>query len=242
MSAEKTPPPPLRKPPGFRDPNMKIHHHQPPQSLKRRRACCRSCCCCFCIGLIILLLVSISAGLTLYLWFQPRLPQIHLKSVAFSNFNVTTTPDGPVLDAASTLAFEIRNPNQNLGIVYERSHVLLSAVNGDVSLGERRVAGFSQGRDDVTVLKLVMKVEKEIVDGKSAEELMKGFKSRNLVVSAEIRSGIEVRHGRWATAPVEVVVECGGVKLSVVERGSGSMPKCRIKMFNWYVCFYGSCY
>ncbi|XP_057805774.1 NDR1/HIN1-like protein 6 [Salvia miltiorrhiza] len=235
MSAEKPPPPPLplRRPPGYRDPSAQIHlqQHPPPPLKRRRRACCRICCCCFCIAAVILILVSASAAFTFYLWLQPRLPQIRLKSVRFSDFNVGTASGGePVLDAASTVEVEIRNPNRNLGVVYGRSSVALSAVGGDVSLGERRVAGFSQERGGVTTLKLAVKVEGEVVDGRSAEVLRKGFRSGNLVVNAEMRSGVGVRHGRWATAPVEVVVVCGGVR----PRGGGSMqPKCRIKVFNW---------
>ncbi|KAH6756476.1 hypothetical protein C2S53_002477 [Perilla frutescens var. hirtella] len=251
MSAGKPPPPlPLQRPPGYRDPNTPIQHPPPQkavklppsfQQAKRRRACCRICCCCFCIAMVILVFVSVSAALTFYLWFQPRLPQIHLKSIEFTKFNVSTTADGPVLDAAATVAVEIKNPNQNLGIVYDRTHVLLSAVNGDASLGEQTVAGFSQSKNNVTTLKFAMRVDKEIVDGKSAEELKKGFKSKSLLLNAEIRSGIGVKERRWATTPLQVEVVCDGVRFSQVEGGGGgggSMPKCRIKVFNWYVyCF-----
>lgn len=103
---------------------------------------------------------------------------------------------------------------------------MLSAVNGDVSLGEQTVAGFSQDKDTATTLKLPLKVEREIVDGKCEEEL----KSKNLALNAEIRSGIGLKHPRWSTAPVKVEIFCGGMRLS----GGSSMPRCRIKVFNWY--------
>lgn len=241
MSAGK-PPLPLQRPPGYRDPNIPTRHPPPQRAIKlppsfqpakrRRASCCRICCCSFCIVIIILILVFVSAGLTFYLWFQPRLPEIHLKSINFTKFNVSTTPDGPVLDAASTVAVEIKNPNQNLGIVYGRTHVLLSGVNGDASFGEQTVAGFSQGKGNVTTLKLSLKVENQILDSRGAEELKKGFKSKNLMLNAEIRSGIGLKQSRWATSPVAVEVLCDGMRLSQLQTG-GSMPKCRIKLLNW---------
>lgn len=241
MSAGK-PPLPLQRPPGYRDPNTSTRHAPPqrairvPPSLrpaKRRRAsCCRICCCCFCIVIIILILVLISAGLTFYLWFQPRLPEIYLESINFTKFNVSTTPDGPVLDAVSTVVVEIKNPNQKLGIVYGMTEVLLSGVNGDVCLGEHTVAGFTQGQGNVTTLKLAMNVGNQILDSRSAEELKKGFKSKNLLLNAEIRSGIGIKESRWATSPVAVEVLCDGMRLSQLQTG-GTIPKCRIRLLNW---------
>lgn len=245
MSTGKPPPLPLRKPPGYRDPSIPIQHPPPRKAVKlppsfhqnkrRRRSCtcCRIFCCCLCVLTAILILVFVSAGGLFYLWFQPRLPEIHLKSINFTKFNVSTTPDGPVLDAQSTIRVEIKNPNQNLGIVYDRTHVFLNAVNGDANLGEQTVPGFSQNKNNVTTLRFATKVQKEILDGKSAEELKKGFKNKNLLLNAEIRSGIGLKQSRWATNPVQVKILCGGMRLNQI-KGGGSMPKCRIKMLNWY--------
>lgn len=228
MSAEKLPPPlPLRRPPGYRDPNAQVRHHPLLKRSKRRRARCRICCGCLCAVFLILILAA-AAGLAFYLVFQPRLPVIHVQSIQFTVFNVTAAADGPAVDAASTVTLEIKNPNQNLGVVYGSSHVLLSAVNGDVSLGEQTVAGFSQDKDTATTLKLPLKVEREIVDGKCEEELKKGLKSKNLKLNAEIGSAIGLKHPRWTSSPVKVNIFCDGMRLS-----GGSMPRCRIKLFNW---------
>lgn len=240
MSTGK-PPLPLQRPPGYRDPDKPPRRppaHRairlPPslQPAKRRRgSCCRICCCCFCVILIILILVLISAVLTFYLWFEPRLPEFHFESIKFTKFNVSTTADGPVLDTESTVVVEVKNPNQDLGIVYGKTDVLLSGVNGDACLGEQTVAGFTQGKGNVRTLKLKMKVERMILDSRSAEQLKKGFKSKSLLLNAEIRSAIGIKHGRWATAPVAVEVFCDGMRLSQLQTG-GSIRKCRIKLFN----------
>ncbi|KAI3449243.1 hypothetical protein Pfo_005908, partial [Paulownia fortunei] len=241
-TGQPTPPPPLQKPPGYRDPSIPIQHPRPRKAVnlppsfhqnKRRSSCRRTFCCCVCIVTAILFLVFICAGGFFYLWFQPRLPEIHLKSINFTKFNVSTTPDGQVLDAQSTIGVEIKNPNQNLGMVYDRTQVFLNSVNGDAKLGEQTMPGFTQDKNNVTTLKFATKVQREILDNKSAEELKKGFRSKNLLVNAEMRTGIGLKQSRWTTGTVQVKVLCEGMRLSQVQ-GGGAMPKCRIKMLNWY--------
>ncbi|KAL8541087.1 hypothetical protein ACS0TY_002390 [Phlomoides rotata] len=238
-TGKQEPPLPLRKPPGYRDPTISIQHPPPRKAVKlppsfqqpkRRRSCCRIFCCCVCISVFILIIVFAVAGFLFYLWYRPRLPEIHLKSITFTKFNVTTTPGtGPGLDAQSTIDVVIKNPNQNFGIVYGRTHILLSAVNGDVNLGEQTLGGFNQGKNNVTTLRFATKVQKEIVDGKSADELMKGIKKKNLMMSAEIRSGIGLKQ----MIPVRVSVVCvGKMTLNQLQQ-----PKCRIKLLNWYAKF-----
>lgn len=112
---------------------------------------------------------------------------------------------------------------------------MLNAVNGDVNLGEQTVGGFNQGKNNVTTLRFATKVQREIVDGKSAEELKRGFKNKNLMMNAEIRSGIGLKQNQWSTNPVQVNVLCVGMRLNQLQPG-GSTPKCRIKLLDWYIC------
>lgn len=243
MSTGKSQPPlPLRKPPGYRDPATKTQHPVQPrkpvklpptfQKTKRRRSCCRIFCCCLCLSIFILILIFAVAGFVFYFWFQPRLPEIHLKSITFTEFNITKNP-GPTLDAQSTVDVVIKNPNNNFGLVYGRTRILLSAVNGDVNLGEQTVGGFNQDSNNVTTLRVAMKAQNEILDGKSAEELERGFKNKNLMMNAEIRSGIGLKHNRWSMNPVQVSVVCVGMSLDQLQRG-GSTPKCRVKVLDRY--------
>ncbi|KAK6142724.1 hypothetical protein DH2020_023072 [Rehmannia glutinosa] len=241
----KTPsPPPLQKPPGYRNPNIPIQQPRPPKPVtalppsfhhhhkKRRGNCCRTFCCCLCFFTGILILLLISAGGFLYLWFQPRVPVIRLKSINFTRFDVGISPDGPVLDTQITTRVEIENPNQKLGIVYDKTRVLLSAINGDVVLGDASLPGFSQEKNNATSLEIGMRVQHEVLDNGSAEELGKGFKNKNLLVNAEIRSGVCLKGGLWGViGTVKVKVVCEGMRLSQVQ-GGGTVPKCRIKILD----------
>ncbi|KAL2251795.1 UNVERIFIED_CONTAM: hypothetical protein Sindi_2301800 [Sesamum indicum] len=235
--------PPLQKPPGYREANTPVPRPRPRKPVKlppsfyqnkRRSACCRTCCCCICIFTVILILAVVSAGGLFYLWFQPRLPEIHLTSINFTKFKVTTVPDGPMLDSECSIGVEIKNPNQELKMVYDRTQISINAAEGNANLGRQTVPGFTQNKNNVTNLKFTMKAEKEPLDSKSADELKDGFRSKSLLVDAELRTGIGLKGSGWATSTARVDVLCQGVRLSQVRDG-GEMPKCRFKILNWYV-------
>ncbi|KZV26780.1 hypothetical protein F511_28697 [Dorcoceras hygrometricum] len=245
MSHGQTPTPPLQKPPGYRDPTTPVKPLPPrkatlPPSFQlqnKRNTCCRNFCCAISIVAAVSLLFVLSALGFSVLWFEPRLPEIHLKSIDFKRFNVTTTPDGLTLDAQSVVSVEVKNPNSNLRIQYDRTSIYVNAAAGGTNLGQVTVPGFMQDNNNVTTLRLTTSAEKEILGSKTAQELSNGFKSTNMVMNVEIESGIGIKSSGWATGTVEVKVLCGGVSLSQVQEGVGAAPAtCRIKILDWYVC------
>ncbi|XP_073281799.1 uncharacterized protein [Primulina huaijiensis] len=161
--------------------------------------CCRNFCCGISIFTAISLLFLFSALGFFFLWIGPRLPEIHLKSIDFKKFNVTTTPDGLTLDAQSIVSVEVKNPNSNLRMEYDRTRIYVNAVNGDTDLGQVTVPGFTQDKNNVTTLKFTTRAEKEILESKIAEELSNGFKNRKLVMNVEGESGIGIKiSSGWA--------------------------------------------
>ncbi|KAA8520713.1 hypothetical protein F0562_015015 [Nyssa sinensis] len=231
----------LQKPPGYRDPSapVKIPARPPPRkpvlppSLrpeKKRRSCCCLCCSCFCIVILVLLFVIIVCGGVFYIWYEPRLPVIHLKSLQFPRFNVTVKPDGGTyLDSQTVLRVEVRNANPELRLIYDRTKVWLSAENTD--LGSASLPAFIQEKKNITVLKLRTQVKNELIDDRAGAKLKAGFRSKRMVVSAEIRTGVGFGSGGWNTKKVEVKVLCGGVRLMQIN--GGVMPKCSINMLQW---------
>ncbi|KAL3829725.1 hypothetical protein ACJIZ3_018527 [Penstemon smallii] len=211
---------PLQKPPGYRDPI--IHPSPPPKSAavnlppsfhpekKTRCRKCRSFCCCLCITLATLLVLILLGGGLFYLIFQPRLPVINIKSLKFTKSNITVTPQGPTLDAESSI---------------ERTQVSLNAVNGGPNLGESSVPGFVQEKGGVRILKFVSKADNVVVDEKTAGELG----SKNLgVINVGVRSGVGLQGNGWSSGTVGVKVYCEGV----TQASSVAPPKCRIQILN----------
>uniref|UniRef100_A0A5B6YGS2 Late embryogenesis abundant protein LEA-2 subgroup domain-containing protein n=1 Tax=Davidia involucrata TaxID=16924 RepID=A0A5B6YGS2_DAVIN len=233
--------PVLQKPPGYRDPSTpgQTHTRPPfrkpvlPQSYrpekKRSRSCCCLCCCFICILILVLLFLIVVAGGVFYLWFEPRLPIFHLKSLEFTRFNVTVNPDGAYLNSQTVVRVEARNANSELRVIYDRTEVWLSV--GNVELGSASLPGFTQEKKNITMLKFTTQAKNELVDSGGGTKLKDGFRSKSLVVSAEIQSGIGLGSGGWNTNRVGVKVLCGGVSLKQIE--GGAMPKCSINFLKW---------
>lgn len=227
---------PLKKPPGFKDPTIPIQipprKINLPPSFNPQKRKNRTCCCCFCCFLIILilLLLLVAACGFLYLWFNPKLPVFHLRSLEFTKFNVTERQDGPKLNAQSSVGVELKNPNRELKIVYGDIKVELKGEN-DVNMGAGKVVGFVQEKKNVKVVKFSMK-SNELLYGESVGKLIKiGFKNKNLRVSADVTTAIGIGYKGWKSWKIGVRVSCGSLRLKQIE--NGATPKCGITLFNW---------
>ncbi|KAF8026954.1 hypothetical protein BT93_E0013 [Corymbia citriodora subsp. variegata] len=241
--AEPPQKPILQKPPGYRDPSAPVHPapRQPfrkpvmPPSMypkKKRRSCCRACCCCFCILIFLILIILVLAGAVFYLWFNPKVPVFHLQSLNFPRFVVTVKPDGTYLDARTALRVEVKNPNQKLGLYYGGTNVDISlGKDGGIALGSVSLPGFSQGKRNVTSLKVVTEVRNELVEDGAGSGLKSGYRSKSLAVNVKVQTSVGANVQGWKTGTVGVNVECGEVTLKDVE--GGGMPKCKINLLHW---------
>ncbi|KAM3287498.1 NDR1/HIN1-like protein 6 [Capsicum chacoense] len=230
---------PLKKPPGFKDPTIPIQ--MPPRKVKlppsfypqkrKSRTCCCSCCC-LCVLIILILLLILVAGCGfLYLWFEPKLPVFHLRSLEFTQFNVTETQDGPKLNAQSAVKVKLKNPNRELKIVYGETRIELKGEN-DVNMGEAKVVGFVQEKKNVKVVKFIMKSHEMLYGGSIGKVMKIGFKNKNLRVSADVSTAIGIGYKEWKSWKIGVRVSCGSLKLKQIE--DGGTPKCGITLFNWF--------
>ncbi|KAI8545007.1 hypothetical protein RHMOL_Rhmol07G0009700 [Rhododendron molle] len=221
--------PVLKKPPGYRDPAAPVQAppkppaRKPPQPIlpislrprKKRRRYCRSICCYICLLIIIVTLLAAVAACCFYLYYEPRLPVFRLQSLQFPLFNVTSGQDGPEVNSRAVVRIEVKNPNNFLHVNYGRIEADLSAEN--VDLGTARLAGFTQGKKNTTVVKLTTEVKGVLVGNEAeAKRLKEGVRSKGVVVGAEVRVGIGMGANGWNTARASVTAVCGGASLKEV--------------------------
>ncbi|KAM7508592.1 hypothetical protein LguiA_019045 [Lonicera macranthoides] len=226
--------PVLQKPPGYKDPAQPVQRPPPrkpklPPSFyekKSRRSCCRTCCCLFCLLIILGLLFFVTAGGVFYVWFEPRVPVLHLKNVQIPRFNITAGNDVTALDAQTVISVEIKNPNSHLSMIYDRTHVYLNSED-HLDLGSSSLPGFTQGKKNTTTLKLTTMVTNELIDSGVGKKLHDGFKSKSLPLTVEIRTAVGLKGGGWSTTTVGVRAICGATLKQI---GSGDMPTCTIKL------------
>lgn len=243
MAEQPLKPPPLQKPPGYRDPAApgkpvaRPLQRKPvlPASFhprKRRRNWCRTCCCFVFVFLLLLTLAVAIAGGIFYLWFEPKLPVFHLQSLRIPQFNVTVKPDGTYLDAGTVTRIEVKNPNGKLELYYGGTHVEVSVgEDEDAELGRKDLEGFTQGKENTTSLKVETTVKNQLVDDGLGKRLKSGHKSKDLVVKIEAKTSVGYIVQGVKIGTVEVGVLCGGVSLKKLD--SGDMPKCSIDLLKW---------
>ncbi|KGN56498.2 hypothetical protein Csa_009859 [Cucumis sativus] len=243
-------PPPLKpilqKPPGFKDPNhIALPVPRPParklilpsplsQKNKKRRSCWRRCCCFFCLLVLILIVAILAVGGVLYLWFEPKLPVVHLQSFRISKFNVTDKSDGSYLNAKTIGRIEIKNPNSKLSLNYGDIEVQIAAGEGTrTELGSMIVPSFIQSEENTTSLKIETMVSNETVDDGAGRNLNSGNRTGELVVNVEARTKIGFVVDGRRMPPVKIEVSCGSVSLKRLDRGN--VPKCSIHLRRWFL-------
>ncbi|XP_030468273.2 NDR1/HIN1-like protein 6 [Syzygium oleosum] len=241
--AEPPQKPVLQKPPGYRDPSVPVQPppRQPfrkpvmPPSMyprKKRRGCCRACCCCFCVLIFLIFCVLVIAGAAFYIWFGPKIPVFHLQSFEIPRFNVTVKPDGTYLNARTVARVEAKNPNEKLGLYYGGTNVDISlGQDKGIGMGSASLPGFSQGKKNVTSLKVATEVRDEVVEDGMGAGLRSGYRSKSLVVKVEVRTSVGANIEGWKVGRVGVTLECGDVTIKDLE--GGDMPKCKIKLLHW---------
>ncbi|KAK2983877.1 hypothetical protein RJ640_003928 [Escallonia rubra] len=232
--------PVLQRPPGYKDPDITVQRPPPgkpvalPPSFyppRRRKSCCRTCCCFLCLFIIMATLLCFAAGGFFYVWFEPRVPVLHLKSLKIPQFNVTANADGTtMLNARTLIGVEVKNLNSELRLIYERTNVHINSQDG-LDLGSASLPGFTQEKKNVTVLKIATQVRNALVDDDTGKKLKEGFKSKSLPVSVVVQTAVGAGGKGWNTWTVGVDARCGDLTLKQLE--GGAMPRCRIKVFKW---------
>lgn len=147
-------PPPPRSAPLLNRPSPlpgKDGQHQilPP---KNRRSClCRCLCCTFCVILLLLIIVGAVVGI-LYLVFKPKIPTFSIDSLNINNLRLN-------FDMSLYARFDVKittyNPNQKIGIYYEKGGVL-SVWYTENKLCEGLLPVFYHGHRNKTTLDVVL--------------------------------------------------------------------------------------
>ncbi|KAI4378030.1 hypothetical protein MLD38_015573 [Melastoma candidum] len=248
-----SPPPVLKKPPGYRDPNAlpPVHPNPPKQKpilpssvydydhgkKRRKRGACCSCCCCLCLSLLILVVVLAALLGLFYLWFSPELPVFHLQSFRVANLTVTPAQGdgGNLVSSRATSVIEVKNPNSKLVIYYGSSDVDMRLTDGskELQFDEKRVAGFRQSKGNVTRLRVENTVKDAAVGGTLASKL----KKKEAGVGVTVKTSVGVEFWGLKVGKLGVRVDCGGGRgtaLKDVEKGR-VMPRCSINALKWYL-------
>ena len=127
----------------------------------------------------------------------------------------------------------MRNPNDKITFKYSKTSVTLTAGIGEdeTELGSGSSGEFTQGKKNTTVLKWTVQEKNVLVADEVGAKLKARYRSRGLVVSAEVRTKIRLGVGGWRIGTVGMHISCGDVSLKQLD--GGDMPKCTVNVLKW---------
>ncbi|KAK9757861.1 hypothetical protein RND81_01G191100 [Saponaria officinalis] len=235
---------PLKKPPAYNtNPTPKPQPQtagplKPPvrrmvyRPKREKRSCCRVFCCCFCIFIILLILIiGIAIGI-FFAWFQPKLPVFKFRPLELNRFNVTVKPDGTaLLDSKAIVRVEAKNPNSKLKIYYGDTEFSLT-FDEETQMGTGTLPRFMQPNKNVTILKVILDMDKQVIDSTTGSKLKTRVKSENVEVNVEVKTKVGIGIGKMKIGMLPVNINCGGIKLKQLDHGNSS-PKCSYNTLRW---------
>lgn len=167
----------------------------------------RSCCCkCLCWTISILILLLISIGITcgiLYYIFRPKVPNYAIDKLKITKFGLNYDA---TLYAEFHVRITARNPNEKIGIFYEKGGQL-SVWFTDTQLCEGYLPRFYQGHRNTTVLDVTLSGETE-----SGGTLMKALQEQqqtgSIPLDLKVDVPVAVKVGKLKLKKVRFLVGC----------------------------------
>ncbi|KAL9234524.1 hypothetical protein vseg_009386 [Gypsophila vaccaria] len=235
---------PLKRPPGYMDPNRPAPRPPPAaqrkpvvpqgfyQTNNKKRSCCRICCCCVCcVVLFFVILVAIATAL-FYTWFQPKVPSFHFKGLELDRFKVEVKRDGTaLLDSRAIIRVEAINPNTKLKIHYGETEVSLT-LDKEIQLGSTTLPDFVQPPNNMTLLKFNLGVDNVLIDSSTGMKLSTRVKNEDAEINAMVNTKVGIGIGKTKIGMLPVNVNCGGITLQQLNQG-GISPKCSFTTLQW---------
>lgn len=175
-------------------------------SHERRKISCNMCCkciCCSCAFIFILLLLLLTAGIYLYIMYQPKIPQYSINDMRVTTFDLR--PDLS-LYTEITIVVRAENPNERVGIIYGKEGAVAITYRGS-TLSYGHLPVFRQGYRNTTVIKVVMRGRSEFGSGLQ-EALMENRRSGRVPVDVFVRVPVSLLLGSLQTSQIRVVVHC----------------------------------
>lgn len=196
-------------------PKDQVYRVPPPENARRyqqfsgRKSGRNSCCCCCLCWLLVLavslvVLVGIAAGI-LYLVYRPESPNYSVEDVAVAGINVTSPT--AVISPRIDVAVRAENPNDKIGIYYERDSSVRVYYSG-VKLCDGVLPAFYQPSNNVTVFKMAL-TGSGIELTESLLAALRGAQTQGKVpLELKLRAPVKIKIGSVKTWTITVKVNC----------------------------------
>lgn len=197
-------------PPGsyvFQLPKEQIYHRPPPQNailqkkLSRRKSRCG--CRCLCWTLLLVLLLAAATGV-LYLLFRPEAPKYTVSRVSIKGFDLTSLSSiSPEFD----VMVEARNPNDKIGIYYEKGSSLALRYN-NIKLCDGVLPVFYQPSNNLTIFTTTLRGSDVVLSSSMQSELARKQKEGKVPFKLNMKAPVKIKVGALKTWTINLKVKC----------------------------------
>ncbi|KAF7831519.1 NDR1/HIN1-like protein 13 [Senna tora] len=217
-TSEPTPPAPAKPTPGtyiVKVPKDLVYRVPPPENSRRydrytrrknRRSWCR-CCFCWFVGLVFLFIVlfGIVAGV-LYLVFRPEAPDFAVDRISVRGMDLASAS---VMSPEFDVAVRVNNPNDKIGIFYERDGSVEIYYNEDVRLSNGTLPAFYQPSNNVTVIQTALKGSSVVLSSADREALVDQQTEGKVPLKMKLTAFVKIEVGSVKTWGITIKINCG---------------------------------
>ncbi|XP_019051765.1 PREDICTED: protein YLS9-like [Nelumbo nucifera] len=142
----------------------------------------------------------------LYTFFQPKIPSYKFERIDVNNFDMQKDFS---LYAEFVVTVKAENPNDKIGIVYDKDSIVLVDYD-DSTLCSGKLPAFHQGYKNITVLNIVLKGKSEFGSGLQAA-LMDNRKTNRIPLFIRVKAPVNVVLGNVPLRQFDVFLNCSMV-------------------------------
>ncbi|KAK9048829.1 hypothetical protein SSX86_032204 [Deinandra increscens subsp. villosa] len=220
-------------------PKDQIYRIPPPENSKKlqklaNRKPKRSCCCrCFCwtiaAAFILLILLSVAAGV-LYLVFRPEKLNYSIDKISVGGVNLTSSaPINPRL----TVEIRAGNPNDKLSVFYIGKGSSVTVHYDDVNLCNGELPAFELPANNVTVVQTALRGTNIVLARDVHSRLVKQEKERHVPLKVKVKAPVKIKIGAVKTWEITVTVKCDVAVDRFVQKSKIVSKKCDYRVDLW---------
>ncbi|KAD7477639.1 hypothetical protein R6Q59_007369 [Mikania micrantha] len=220
-------------------PKDQIYRIPPPENSRKmlklarqkpHRSFCRRCFCwTLATAFILLVLLSISAGV-LYLIFRPEKLKYTIDSVSINGINLTSsTPINPRL----TVGIRAENPNDKLSVFYVGKGSSVIVNYAGVKLCDGQLPAFEQPANNVTVIQTALRGSNIVLARDVHSRLVEQERERHVPLKVKVKAPVKIKIGAVKTWEITVTVKCDVAVDRLIQKSMIVSKSCNYRVVLW---------
>ncbi|KAI3795889.1 hypothetical protein L1987_38549 [Smallanthus sonchifolius] len=197
---------------------------------KPRRSCCFRCVCwTISAAFILLILLSVAAGV-LYLVFRPEKLKYSIDSISVAGVNLTSSAP---ISPRFTVNIRAENPNDKLSVFYIGKGSSVDVHYGDVSLCNGVLPTFAQSANNVTVIQTALRGSNIILARDVHSRLVKQEGERRVPLKLKVKAPVKIKIGAVKTWEIKVTVKCDVAVDRFIQKSKIVSKSCDYRVGLW---------